>query len=110
MSRETGRRSETTASESEDVRASRAFGKYAGIGLQFAISVLLFLYAGQWIDRRLHTAPWGVLGGVLVGASAAFYSMYRRLMADLERDEQARRRLRDASASSPEDHEQTGDT
>lgn len=85
--------------ESEDRRASRAMGRYAGIGLQFAVSVLLFLYAGQWFDRRFGTAPWGVLLGVLVGASAAFFSMYRRLMADLERDERARRAARGQGAA-----------
>jgi len=76
-------------------------GRYAGIGLQFAVSVLLFLYAGQWFDRRFGTAPWGVLLGVLVGASAAFHSMYRRLMADLERDERAKRAARDKGAGAP---------
>ncbi len=80
--------------ESEDRRESRAAAKYAGVGLQFAVSVLLFLYLGQWLDRRYGTGPWGVLGGVLVGASAAFYSMYRRLMTDLERAEQAKRDAR----------------
>ncbi len=94
MSRKTGRPSQTPASETDDARASRAFGKYAGIGVQFAVSILLFLYAGQWLDRRLHSAPWGVLGGVAVGASAAFYSMYRRLMSDLERGEQGERERR----------------
>jgi ATP synthase protein I len=81
--------------ESEDRRASRAASKYAGVGLQFAASILLFLYAGQWLDRRFGTAPWGVLVGVLVGASAAFYSMYRKLMTDLERTEKAKRDARE---------------
>ncbi|MBK6488107.1 MAG: AtpZ/AtpI family protein [Gemmatimonadetes bacterium] len=95
--------------ESEDQRASRAAGKYAGIGLQFAASVLLFLFAGQWLDRRFHTEPWGVLVGVLVGAAAAFYSMYRRLMADLERDEQAKRRRREEHAKASADRNRAGD-
>ena len=77
--------------ESEDRRASRAASKYAGIGLQFAASVVLFLYAGNWVDRRYGTSPWGVLLGVFVGASAAFFSMYRRLMTDLERTEREQR-------------------
>lgn len=102
MSGETGRRPAAPASESEDERASRAFGKYGGIGLQFALSILLFLYAGQWVDRRFHSSPWGVLAGVLVGGSAGFYSMYRRLMADLERGERARRAARDASSERDE--------
>ena len=78
--------------ESADSRAARRVGSYAGIGIQFAGSILLFLYAGQWIDRRFGTAPWGLLVGVLVGAGAAFYSMYRRLMSDLRRDEEEKRR------------------
>lgn len=100
MSGETGRRPAAPASESEDARASRAFGRYGGIGLQFALSILLFLYAGQWVDRRLHSSPWGVLAGVLIGGSAGFYSMYRRLMADLERGERARRAAREDSSGS----------
>jgi F0F1-type ATP synthase assembly protein I len=74
----------------EDRRQASAFGKYAGVGLQFAVSIIVFLYAGQWIDGRLGTGPWGMMIGVFVGAGAAFYSMYRRLMADLERDERTR--------------------
>ena len=75
---------------SEDRRQAGNFGKYAGVGIQFAVSIIVFLYAGQWIDGKLGTGPWGMMIGVFVGASVAFYSMYRRLMADLERDERAR--------------------
>ncbi len=64
----------------------------AGAGLQFAISILLFLYIGQWLDRRFGIAPWGTLGGVFIGAGAGFTSIYRRLMADLRREEEAKRR------------------
>jgi F0F1-type ATP synthase assembly protein I len=65
--------------------------KYAGVGLQFAVSILLFLYAGQWLDRRFGTAPWLMMLGVFVGGGASFYSMYRRLMADQAREEAERR-------------------
>lgn len=78
--------------ESADARAARRAGKYAGIGLQFAASIVIFLYAGQFIDRRMGTAPWGLLVGVFVGAGAAFFSMYRRLMADLQKEEEEKRR------------------
>lgn len=54
---------------------------FAGIGLQFAASILLFVYAGQWLDRRLGTGPWFLIIGVFLGAGGAFYSMYRKLMA-----------------------------
>lgn len=77
--------------DSPDARAARSAARHAGAGLQFAISILVFLYAGQWVDRRLGTEPWGLLVGVFTGASAAFYSLYRRLMADVRREEEARR-------------------
>ncbi len=55
--------------------------EFAGIGLQFVVSMLGGLYAGQWLDRKLGTAPWLLMVGVFAGAGLSFYSMYRKLMA-----------------------------
>lgn len=54
---------------------------FAGAGVQFVISILLFLYVGKWLDGKLGTAPWLLMIGVFVGAGAGFYSFYRRIMA-----------------------------
>jgi ATP synthase protein I len=54
--------------------------EFAGVGLQFAGAILLFLFLGRWLDGRLGTEPWLLLTGVLVGAVAGFYSMYRQLV------------------------------
>jgi ATP synthase protein I len=69
--------------------------EFAGVGLQFAVSILVFLYLGQWLDRKLGTAPWLLMGGVFLGAGASFYSMYRKLMAAQAREEAARKARRD---------------
>ena len=53
--------------------------EFAGIGIQFAASIVLCLFAGQWLDRRLGSAPLFTLAGVFLGAGASFYSMYRKL-------------------------------
>ena len=53
-------------------------GEFAGIGLQFAITVLVFVFAGVWLDRRLGTSPWLVLASVFIGGALGFYSMYRK--------------------------------
>jgi hypothetical protein len=58
----------------------------AGAGLQFAVSLLLFVLLGQWLDRRLGTAPVFLFGFVFVGGAASFYSMYRQLMAAQRRE------------------------
>jgi F0F1-type ATP synthase assembly protein I len=54
---------------------------FAGAGIQFVLSILIFLYAGKWLDTKLGTAPWLLMAGVFLGAGASFYSFYRRVMA-----------------------------
>jgi ATP synthase protein I len=48
-------------------------------GIEFAVSILLGVFAGQWLDRRMHTGPWLVMLGALVGAAAGFYNLYRTI-------------------------------
>jgi len=67
-------------------------GAVAGLGLQFAISILLFLLAGQWIDRKLGTEPLFLIVFVFAGAGASFYSIYRKLMEQQRQDEERRRK------------------
>ena len=68
--------------------------EFAGIGVQFALAILVFTFAGVWLDKRLGSSPWFTLIGVFVGAAGGFYSMYRKIMASQRRDaaETARRR------------------
>ena len=68
---------------------------YAGVGLQFALSIILFLFLGSWADRKLGTSPAFLLGGVFIGGGAAFYSMYRRLSAAQKADDERRKRDRE---------------
>ncbi|HET7583706.1 MAG TPA: AtpZ/AtpI family protein [Gemmatimonadaceae bacterium] len=66
-------------------------GPLAGAGLQFAITIFLFLFLGQWLDRKWGTTPWLTVGGAFLGATAGFVSLYRTLMAAQKRDEEKRR-------------------
>lgn len=66
-------------------------GSYLGVGLQFALSIIVSVYLGQWLDRRLGTEPWMLLLGLLLGAGGSFYSIYRKLMADLRREEERKK-------------------
>ena len=65
--------------------------EFAAVGLQFAVSILVFVFVGQWLDRKLGTAPWLLMLGVFLGAGASFYSMYRKLMAAQAREDAARK-------------------
>jgi ATP synthase protein I len=55
------------------------------------VSILVFLYVGQWLDRKFGTSPIFLMLGVFVGAGAAFYSMYRKLMADQNAEDEDHR-------------------
>jgi F0F1-type ATP synthase assembly protein I len=70
----------------EDKGSAPSASEFAGIGLQFAASIVLFVFAGQWLDRRLGTGPVFLILGVFGGAGGAFYSMYRKLMAAQKSD------------------------
>jgi ATP synthase protein I len=76
--------------------AAPSLGEYAGVGLQFAFSIVAFMFAGMWLDRRLGTSPWLLILFVFVGAGAGFYSIYRKLMDAQRRADEARRAERDS--------------
>ena len=52
---------------------------FAGVGFEFTGCILLGLFVGHWIDKRLGTAPWLLILGVFVGAAAGIFNMYRIL-------------------------------
>ena len=67
-------------------------GAFAGFGIQFVVALLLFLYAGKWVDRQLGTAPLFLVLGVFLGAGESFYSMYRGLTGAQRRAREAKER------------------
>lgn len=73
-----------------DAEGGTSAGQFAGHGLTFVIAILGGLYLGQWLDRKLGTAPWLLIVGVFVGAGASFYGMYSKLMAAQAREDAAR--------------------
>ncbi|MBK7973010.1 MAG: AtpZ/AtpI family protein [Deltaproteobacteria bacterium] len=42
---------------------------------QFGASVLAGVWLGGWIERRYSLAPWGTLGGALVGMAAGIHGL-----------------------------------
>ena len=64
---------------------------FAGVGIQFAFAIIVFLYAGQWLDKRVGTNGLFTIAGVFIGAIAAFYNMYRKIAAAQKQDDEDRR-------------------
>jgi ATP synthase protein I len=89
MEREPGRQDPPGSIEPATPSASGGMAAYAGLGFQFAIAILLGLYLGQWVDRKLGTRSLFLIIGVFFGAATGFYSMLRRLKADEKREDQS---------------------
>jgi len=53
-----------------------------GLGLTWALSVLLFLGVGAWLDSKLGTGPLLLIVGAFVGAGAGFYSLYYHIVIE----------------------------
>jgi hypothetical protein len=62
-----------------DGRKGMSGSEFAGVGLQFAVSIVLFALAGIWLDKRLGTSPLLVIVLVLGGSALSFWSMYRQV-------------------------------
>ena len=59
---------------------------FAGLGIQLVAFILLFLYLGQWLDKKLGTDPLMLILGVFVGAALGIYNMYH-MLTDAQRKE-----------------------
>lgn len=57
-----------------------------GVGFQFVIVVLVCLFAGQWLDRRLGTGPWLMVAGMMIGGGLGFWSLIRVARANEKQD------------------------
>jgi F0F1-type ATP synthase assembly protein I len=61
-------------------RKGMSGSEFAGVGLQFAITLVLFALGGVWLDKKLGTSPWFVIVGVFGGAALGFWEMYRHMV------------------------------
>jgi len=85
--------------EREDRQDRKAFfrelGKYSALGLEMALSVVIGLGIGYYLDQWLGTAPWLMILWIGFGFAAGVRSLYRaavRSGKDIEKDEEERRK------------------
>jgi F0F1-type ATP synthase assembly protein I len=54
--------------------------RFIGVGWFIAISILLGVWGGLWLDGKLGTSPIMVIVGLILGLVVAFYGVYRMLL------------------------------
>ena len=55
----------------------RTGSSLAGLGIQFAGGIVLFVLLGNWADKRFGLRPWGVLAGLAIGFGGGLYMLVR---------------------------------
>ena len=61
--------------------AYRKAGPYIDASWQLIGSVVLWTLAGWFLDGRLHTSPWLLVAGSLIGIGIGFYLFFKVLFA-----------------------------
>jgi F0F1-type ATP synthase assembly protein I len=67
-------------------RRARTIGPFLTLGLQLALSVVVFFFVGRWLDGLWGTAPWFMLAGLMIGIAGGFLQFFRSVAA-LDRQE-----------------------
>jgi F0F1-type ATP synthase assembly protein I len=57
-------------------------GRGLAYGLEIAVGAGLGYFAGQWIDRRYRTEPWGMVVCVMLGLAAGMYLLIKDAIRD----------------------------
>lgn len=56
--------------------------RYAGLGIQLTASILVFVFLGQWLDRRFATGGLFTILGAFLGFGGTMWSLFRSLKQD----------------------------
>lgn len=56
---------------------AREIGPFLTLGIQLALSVVVFFFLGRWLDVLWGTGPWLMLGGLLIGVAGGFLQFFR---------------------------------
>lgn len=57
------------------------FGRYATLGLQYALTIAALTGLGWWLDSRFGTTPWLLVAGALLGVVGGFVNLVRAVPA-----------------------------
>lgn len=63
----------------------RQLGRLSTIGIEIAISIVVGILGGRWLDSKLDTEPFLTVLGMTFGVVAGFRSLYRTTRQEQKR-------------------------
>lgn len=57
----------------------REVGPYIDLGMRFALTIILGVFGGMWLDGKIGTTPLFLILGFFLGATAGFWSLYKTI-------------------------------
>lgn len=73
-------RKSATFPEDDRKRVERKYLRYAGVGIQYALTILLLTLLGIWLDGRFGTGTLFTLVLLLVGFAGATWSLVQQVL------------------------------
>lgn len=73
-------------------RVERQYLRFAGVGIQYAATILILTLAGIWVDKRAGTAPLFLLVFLLLGFVGATWSLIQQVLRPSDKGDQGKKR------------------
>ena len=54
----------------------------ASLGFEMAAAVFVGAGLGYWADKSFKSEPWGMVTGIILGALAGFWNLYKLMVKD----------------------------
>jgi F0F1-type ATP synthase assembly protein I len=83
----------------------KGIGSYSTVGLELVLSILVGLFGGRWIDRKLATGGWLTVVGLAFGVAAGVRSVWQALQRANREAEAEEKKDREARAKFHEDED-----
>lgn len=63
----------------------RQVGRISTIGIEIALSIVVGILGGRWLDSKLGTSPYLTIIGLILGVVAGFRSLFQVAQQERER-------------------------
>ena len=81
-------RNPTTFPGDDRKRVEQRYLRFAGVGVQYALTILILTLAGIWLDNKFETSPLFLIVFLLLGFVGATWSLVQQVLGEDKKDEQ----------------------